>query len=236
MPTPHNSAAAGDFARTVLMPGDPLRSRYIAQEYLTEARLVNNIRGVQGYTGMWKGMPVSVMASGMGCPAVGIYTHELYTQYGVENIIRVGTCGAIREDLRLRDLVFAMGACTDSAFGAQYKLNGTFAPICSYELLVTAVAIAKEKNVRYFVGNMLSSDIFYRDDPDHTASWRKMGVLAADMEAAALYMTAASLGRRALTICTVSDLLFADGALTTEERQSSLCDMIETALDAAVSV
>ena len=232
-PTPHISAKPGDFGKTVLMPGDPLRSKFIAENFLENPQLVNNVRGVQGYTGTYKGVKVSVMASGMGMPAIGIYSHELYNAYGVENIIRVGSAGAIQEHIKLYDLVLAQGACTDSNFMFQYHMKGTFAPICDYTLLETAAAQAKEMNLNIRVGNILSTDVFYYDDFTDNHPWMKMGVLAVEMESAALYCNAIRLGKRALTICTVSDSLVTGEKATVEERQTSYLEMMELALRTA---
>ena len=232
MGTPHNEAARGDFAPTVLMPGDPLRARFIAETFLENARLVNNVRGIQGWTGTWQGVPVSVMASGMGIPSMGLYAHELFHFYGVENIIRVGTTGALSEKLKLRDVVLAQGACTDSSFARHLGLPGTFAPIADFRLLETAVAVAREKGVEPPVGNILSSDVFYFKHGGGL-EWAPMGVLAIDMETAGLYTTAAEAGRRALTICTVTDSLVTGEALPPAERQSSLFQMMEIALGTA---
>ncbi|MBQ9084293.1 MAG: purine-nucleoside phosphorylase [Clostridia bacterium] len=232
--TPHINAQIGDFAPTVLMPGDPLRSKFIAENYIEGARLVNNVRGVQGYTGTYKGVPVSVMASGMGIPSIGIYSYELYKFFGVENIIRVGSAGGMQPDVRLRDVIIGMGACTTSRFGEQYGLEGSFAPICSYPLLRQAVDIAEEMGVSYKVGNLLSSDIFYNANPDASARWTEMGVLGVEMEAAGLYMNAAHLGKRALAICTVSDHLLTGESLSAELRQTSFTEMMEIALNIAV--
>ena len=233
-PTPHIAAKAGDFAKTVLMPGDPLRAKYIAETFLEDATLVNNVRGVQGYTGMYKGKRVSVMASGMGMPSIGIYSYELFHFYDVDNIIRIGTAGAMHADLKIRDVVLGMGACTDSRFAAQYQLPGTFAPIASFELLSKAVAAVEAMgNVDYKVGNLLSSDVFYSDNAQATAAWQKMGVLAVEMEAAALYMNAARCGKNALAICTISDSLVTGEVTTSEERQSSFSDMVKIALEIA---
>lgn len=235
MPTPHNEARKGDFAKTVLLPGDPLRAKYVAEHFLTDARLVNNVRNVQGYTGFWNGVPVSVMASGMGMPAVGIYTYELYHMYDVESIIRIGSAGALSEKVKLRDIVIGMGACTDSDFAHQYQLPGTFAPIADWTLLNAAVQAAENRKNSYLVGNILSSDVFYSEDSDRVnEAWRKMGVLAVEMEAAAMYMTAARSGKRALSICTVSDHLITGESLSSEERQTGFNEMIVTALDTAV--
>ncbi|MBR5448140.1 MAG: purine-nucleoside phosphorylase [Clostridia bacterium] len=239
-PTPHINATPSDFAKTVLMPGDPLRSRFIAENFLEDARLVNNVRGVQGYTGTYKGVPVSVMASGMGIPSIGIYSYELYNAFGVENIIRVGSTGSISHDVKLRDIIIAQGACTNSNFAHQYHLPGTFAPIASYELLRRAVDVADEMDVRYHVGNILSADTFYNDNEDipeaiaSTAPWVKMGVMGIEMEAAGLYMTAARCGKMALAICTVSDHILTGEATSAEERQNTFTDMMTLALETAV--
>ena len=235
MPTPHNSANPGDFAKTVLMPGDPLRSKLIADTFLEGAKLVNNVRGIQGYTGTYKDVPVSVMASGMGMPSIGIYSNELFRQYGVENIIRIGSAGAISDKLKLRDVVAAQGACTNSNFAHQYGLPGPFAPIADFTLLETAVAAARELGVEMPVGNLLSSDTFY-DASQSTMKWAQMGVLAVEMEAAALYMTAAYLGKRALAICSISDSIVTGEELSAEERQTSFTTMMRIALDTAVKM
>ena len=232
-PTPHINAAPSDIAKTVLMPGDPLRAQFVAKEFLDGAVLFNNVRGIQGYTGKWKGTPVSVMASGMGMPSIGIYSYELYNFFGVENIFRIGSAGAISPKLELRDIVIGMGACTNSAYAQQFGLGGTFAPICSYKLLSDAVSIAENRGLRYHVGNLLSSDTFYDDDSERTMKWAKMGVLAVEMEAAALYMNAARAGKSAIAICTVSDSLVTGKATSAEERQSSFTDMMTLALDLA---
>ena len=233
MSTPHNSANPGDFAKTVLMPGDPLRAKFIADTFLENARLVNNVRGIHGYTGTYRGTPVSVMASGMGIPSMGIYSHELFHVYGVENIIRVGTTGALSANLKLRDLVIAQGACTDSNFAHHLGLPGTFAPIADFTLLETAVAAARERGMEPPVGNILSSDVFYFKKGGGL-EWADLGVLAIDMETAGLYATAAEAGKRALTICTVTDNLVTGEALPPAERQSSLNEMMEVALETAL--
>ena len=233
MATPHNSAALGDFAKTVLMPGDPLRAKVIAETFLEDAKLVNNVRGIHGYTGTYKGTPVSVMASGMGCPSIGIYSYELFTQYGVDNIIRIGSAGAISPDLKLRDVVAGMGACTNSSFAQQYRLPGTFAPICNYELLAFATEAAKELGVRMPVGNLFSSDTFY-DAAASTMEWAKMGCMAVEMEAAALYCNAAYTHKRALAICSISDSLVTGEELNADERQNSFTNMMKIALEIAV--
>ena len=233
MPTPHNSAQMGDFAKTVLMPGDPLRAKFIAETFLKDARLVNNVRGIHGYTGTYKGVPVSVMASGMGIPSMAIYATELYEQYGVENIMRIGGAGAISPKLKLRDVVAAQGACTNSAFASQYELPGTFAPIADFTILETAVATAREMGVEMPVGNLVSTDNFY-DVGSRTLEWGKMGVLAVEMEAAALYCIAANLGKRALAICSISDSLVTGEELSSEDRQTTFTTMMEIALKTAV--
>lgn len=231
--TPHIAANPGDFAKTVLMPGDPKRARFVAENFLEDRVLVNDIRGVQGYTGSYKGKRVSVMASGMGIPSIGIYSYELFNFFGVDNIIRIGSAGALHPDLRIRDIVIGMGACTNSNFAAQYGLPGTFAPIASYELVQKAVQSAERHAVRYKVGNLLSADTFYDDTPC-LKTWQKMGVLAVEMESAGLYCTAARAGKNALCICTVSDMPLAPGNdCTAEERQNSFIKMMEIALDIA---
>ncbi len=231
-PTPHIAAEPGDFAKTVLMPGDPLRAKHIAETFLEDAVLVNNVRGVNGYTGTWQNKRVSVMASGMGMPSIGIYSYELFHFYDVENIIRIGTAGAISPDLKIRDIVLGMGACSDSNFSAQYELPGTFAPIASYALLRKAVEAAEKAGLSYKVGNLVSSDVFYSERPT-TEAWQKMGVLAVEMEAAALYMNAARAGKNALSICTISDSMVTGEATTSGERESSFDDMVKLALEVA---
>ena len=231
-PTPHIAAKPGDFAETVLMPGDPLRSKFIAETFLENPVLVNNTRGVQGYTGTYKGKRVSVMASGMGMPSIGIYSYELFNFYDVKNIIRVGTAGVVRPDLKVRDIVIGQGACTNSSFVNQFDLPGTFAPICSYELLKKAVDAAEKLGVTPVVGNLYSSDDFY-DDSMGLSKWQKMGVLAVEMEAAALYMNAARAGKNALAICTISDNPFTGEVTTAEERQMTFTKMMEIALEIA---
>ena len=236
IPTPHISAAKEQIAKTVLMPGDPLRSKFIAETFLENPVLVNNTRGVQGYTGTWKGVHVTVMASGMGMPSIGIYSWELFSFYDVESIIRVGSAGAFQDSLKLMDVVCGVGACTDSNYAHQFGLNGTFAPTADFTLLSTAVAAAKAYGVDMHCGNILSSDNFYSDGSDSHDLWKKMGVLAVEMESAALYMNAARLGKRALTICTISDHLYRPEALSAEERERSLEQMIRIALDTAAEM
>lgn len=238
-PTPHIKAAPGDFGQTVLMPGDPLRSKFIAENFLENAKLVNNVRGVQGYTGYYKGVKVSVMASGMGMPSMGIYSHELFNVFEVQNIMRIGSAGAIRENIHIRDIVVGQAVCTDSNWAGQFHLPGSFAPIASYEMLENCVSSAKEVGANYHVGNLLSSDRFYGDDDGMpevlkaNAAWAKMGVMAIEMESAALYMNAARYGKNALAICTVSDHLLTGEALSADERQTSFTQMMEVALETA---
>ena len=232
--TPHIKATPDDFAKTVLMPGDPLRSRFIAESFLENAVLVNDVRGIQGYTGYYKGERVSVMASGMGMPSIGIYSYELYSFFGVENIIRVGSAGGMSHSVKVRDIIFGMGACTTSNFAVQYDLEGAFAPIADYTLLKTAIEEAEKLGTRYVVGNILSTDIFYNANKAANDKWCALGVLGVEMEAAALYMNAAHLGKHALAICTVSDHLLTGEALDSDQRQTSFTDMINIALNTAI--
>ena len=238
-PTPHINATPEDFAKTVLMPGDPLRAKFIAENFLTDAKLVNNVRGIQGYTGYYDGARVTVMASGMGMPSIGIYSYELFNFFGVENIMRIGSAGAMSEKIKVRDIVIGMGASTNSNYAHQYNLPGTFAPICSYKMLKVCADEAEKAGVRYHVGNLLSSDTFYNDEDGlpaafkSSAAWGKMGVMAVEMEAAALYMNAARCGKNALAICTVSDHLITGEATSAEERQNSFTQMMELALKTA---
>ena len=234
--TPHINASPEDFAKTVLMPGDPLRSKFIAENFLQGARLVNNVRGIQGYTGKYNGEDVSVMASGMGMPSIAIYSYELFKFFGVENIIRVGSVGGMAENVKIRDIIFGMGASTTTNFAVQYGLEGTFAPLASYELLKTAIAEADRIGASYHVGNLLSSDLFYNANPVASEKWTKMGVLGVEMEAAALYMNAAHLGKRALAICTVSDHLVTGESLDADARQNSFTEMMEIALNTAIKM
>ena len=231
IPTPHITAKEGDFARTVLMPGDPLRSKFIAETYLENPVLVNNTRGVHGYTGTYKGKRVSVMASGMGIPSIGIYSYELFNFYGVENIIRVGTAGGISDSVKLRDVILGMSAYTDSNYGRQF-FPGNVAPCCSFKLLEQAVAAARSMGIEPNVGALYSSDVFY-DEADNAGKLRNLGVLGVEMEAAALYMNAARAGKNALAICTVSDHLFRGEALPAQERQIGFTKMMEIALEIA---
>lgn len=233
IPTPHISAALGDFAETVLMPGDPLRSKFIAENFLQDAVLVNNVRGVQGYTGTYKGKRVSVMASGMGMPAIGIYSHELFHFYGVKNIIRVGTAGGLSEDVKVRDIVMGLACMTNTNWAAQYEINATIPAVCSYELLKKAETAAESIGVKPHIGTIFSSDVFYDSTRDYD-KWRAMGVKAVEMEAAALYMEAARAGKNALCICTVSDHMVTGESCSSDDRQSSFTTMMEIALETAI--
>ncbi len=222
------------FGKTVLMPGDPLRSEFIAKKFLENPVLVNGVRGVNGYTGFYKGAKVSVMASGMGMPSIGIYSYELYKNFDVQNIIRIGSAGAISKECKLRDVIAGIGACTDSNFAAQYSLSGTVAPVCDYALLEKAKTAADEKGINLKIGSIFSSDVFYDDTRDQS-EWAKMGCLCVEMEAAALYMTAMRLNKRALTLCTVSNLLFEPfDSLSAEDCRASFDEMAVTALEIAV--
>ncbi len=231
MGTAHNNAEKGQIADCVIMPGDPVRAKYIADNYFENAVCFNNIRGINGYTGTYKGKRVSVMASGMGMPSMGIYSYELYNYYDVTSIIRIGTAGALSDKLKLMDVVIAMGACTDSNYASQFNLPGTFAPIADYELLRKATDCADNMKISTSVGNIVSSDVFYNDNNDVNESWKKMGVLAVDMETAALYDNANRAGKKALSILTVSDHLFRDEHLLAEERSTLVDNMIKLALE-----
>ena len=233
--TPHNTANPGDFAKTVLMPGDPIRARHIAEHYLEAAHLINDVRGVQGYSGYYKMTPVSVMASGMGIPSISIYAHELFTEYDVDNIIRVGTAGALKADMKLGCVVAGMGACTDSNVMAQMELGATFAPIADYDLLSAAVAQARAMNVKIQVGNLYTTDVFY-DAATRPLRMTKLGVLACEMEAAGLYLEAAKCGKHALALCSISDNIITGEALDADSRVTSFEEMIIIALDTAVAV
>lgn len=232
MSTPHNQANKGEIAKTVLMPGDPLRAKYLAETYLENVRVFNTTRNMLGYTGTYKGKEISIMGSGMGMPSIGIYSYELYHFYDVDNIIRIGSCGGFKEELHLRDIVIVQGACTDSNYAHQYELPGTFSAISDYGLLEKAVALAKEKKIPYHVGNVLSSDIFYHAD-DKADKWIKMGCLATEMESYALFCNAAYAGKKALTLLTVSDSLVMKEETTAEEREKTFTAMMEIALEIA---
>ena len=233
-PTPHNGAIEGDIAKTVLMPGDPLRAKFIADTYLQDVRCFNTVRNMLGYTGTYQGVPVSVMGGGMGMPSIGIYSYELFNFYGVESIIRVGSAGGIADEVKVRDVVAGMGACTNSNYAHQYQLPGTYAPLASFDLLERAVAAGRDQGVELKVGNVLSSDTFYDDNDQATVSWQKMGVLAVEMEAAALYMNAARANKKALCLLTISDLPLKGESLSAEERQTSFTQMMEIALAVAI--
>lgn len=235
-PTPHINAKPEDFAKTVLMPGDPQRAQFIAENYFENAELINNVRGISGYTGTYKGEKVTVMASGMGMPSIGIYSYELFNFFDVDNIIRIGSAGSINNAVKVRDIVLALGACTNSGYASQYKLPGAFAPTASYKLLKAAEDECKNIKANYHIGNVLSSDTFYNDDTSATEKWMKMNVLAIEMEAAALYMNAARSGKNALAILTVSDHILTGNETTSEERRSSFTQMMEVALETAIKL
>ena len=234
--TPHINAAPDDFAQTVLMPGDPLRAKFIAENMLDDAKLINSVRGMNGYTGFYKGKKVSVMASGTGMPSMGIYSYELYKVFGVENIIRIGTAGAINKDLKLRDIVVAMGASTDSNFALQYDLPGNFSAVASFELLKKAAEQAEKNGSKFHVGNVLTTDVFYNDNETNTEKWAKMGIMCVEMETAALYMTAARLNKKALAVLTISDNIITGEQTTAQERQTTFENMISIALETAIKI
>ena len=231
VPTPHIGAKEGEIAEKVIMAGDPLRAKFMAETFLENPVLYNSVRGMLGYTGTYKGKRVSVQGHGMGIPSIGIYTYELFNFYGVKSIIRTGSAGAFHPDLKLGDIVIGMGSCTDSNYGAQYNLPGTFAPIADFDLVRAAAAKAEQMGVDYKVGNLLASDVFYGDDAESWKQWQKMGVLAVEMEATALYMNAARSGNKALAICTISDSLVTGEACSAEQRQTSFTNMMEIAFD-----
>lgn len=233
MSTPHNQAQKGEIAKTVLMPGDPLRAKFLAEYYLEDVHQFNTVRNMFGYTGLYHGKKVSIMGSGMGQPSIGIYSHELFNEYGVEAIIRIGSCGALQENVHLRDIIIVQGSCTDSNFAHQYELPGTYSAISSYDLLEKAVEQAKMKNVRYHVGNVVASDIFYHADQDSGKKWASMGCLGVEMESYALFATAAYLGKKALTLLTVSDSLVTQEETTAQEREQTFTAMMEIALEIA---
>ncbi len=234
-PTPHNQATEGQIAKTVLMPGDPLRAKYVADTYLEDVTCFNQVRNMLGFTGTYKGKPVSVMGSGMGVPSIGIYSYELFNFYDVNNIIRIGTAGGLAPDVRLRDLVIGMGACTDSNYAAQFRIPGTLAPIADFGLLRKAVESAERLGYDYKVGNVLSSDVFYNDDETVNERWASMGVLAVEMESVALYLNAIRARKHALCLLTVSDLPLSGEGLPAEDRQTSFTQMMEVALEVAAS-
>lgn len=232
--TPHNEAKRGDIKDTVLMPGDPLRAKYIAENFLTDVKQFNAVRNMFGYSGKYKGKELSVMGSGMGIPSIGIYAHELYEQYDVKNIIRVGSCGAYSKDLKLFDLVIAMGASSDSNFAHQFNLPGTIAAICDFDLLRKAVTSAEKLDMNVRVGNVFSSDVFYNNNEDEWKRWEELGILAVEMECYGLYLTAQKLGKKALGILTVSDSFHLKEQTTPKEREKSFNDMILVALESCL--
>ena len=233
MSTAHNTAKKGEIAKTVLMPGDPLRAKYIAENFLTNPVCFNTVRNMFGFTGEYKGKKVSVMGSGMGIPSIAIYSYELYSFFDVETIIRVGSAGAFQNNINVMDIVIASGACTDSNFAFQYELPGTFSAIADFNLVSKAYKQAKKTDANVFVGNVLSSDVFYNQHSSANDKWKEMGVLAVEMEAAALYMNAAKLRKKALAMFTISDHLYKEGQLSPEERQTNFNQMIEIALETA---
>ncbi len=231
VPSACNEARVGDIAKVVLMPGDPLRAKYVAEKYLESPRCFNKVRNMYGYTGIYKDKQISVMGSGMGMPSIGIYSYELYNFYNVDNIIRIGSAGGIADDIKLRDVVIGMGASTNSNYAQQFEIPGTFAPIADFGLLRSAVEAAEKLNIKTVVGNILSSDPFYNDKQDTNSLWKKMNVLCVEMEAAALYMNAARAGKKALCILTISDHVFTGEALSSEDRQNTFHDMMKIALE-----
>ena len=230
VPTPHNEAKYGEIAKTVLMPGDPLRAKFIAETYLKDAVCFNTVRNMLGYTGTYNGKRVSVMGGGMGIPSMGIYSYELFHMYDVDTIIRIGSAGGISDDVKVRDLVIAVSASTNSGYAGQFGLTGTFAPTADFELARRAYDAAAARGARVMAGNILSSDTFYSDNPKENDQWKKMGVLAVEMEAAGLYLNAARAGKKALCICTISDHLYTGEALSARERETGFRDMMEIAL------
>lgn len=230
IPTPHNAAKQGEIAKTVLMPGDPLRAKFIAEKYLDNVKCFNTVRNMFGYTGTFEGKEISVMGGGMGMPSIGIYSYELFHFYDVDSIIRIGSAGGISDEVKVRDVVFGMAASTNSNYAANYKLPGTIAPCADFTLLEKAVSIAREKEIPFKAGNILSSDVFYTEDAKDNDAWKKMGILCVEMEAAALYLNAARAGKKALCILTISDHLYTGEALSAEDRQNTFRDMMEIAL------
>ncbi|MFA5527197.1 MAG: purine-nucleoside phosphorylase [Peptostreptococcales bacterium] len=233
MSTPHLGASKGDIAETILLPGDPMRAKFIADNFLQDTVCYNSVRGMYGFTGTYKGKRISVQGTGMGMPSIGIYSYELIKEYGVKNLIRVGSCGSFQEDVKVRDVILAMSASTNSRYVHHFNLPGDYAPTASFELLMKAKQIADQNHIPVKVGNVLSSDVFYDDSQDAWKKWAKMGVLAVEMEAAALYMNAARLGANALTILTVSDSIVTGEATTSEEREKTFIDMMKIALECA---
>lgn len=230
IPTPHNEAKEGDIAKTVLMPGDPLRAKYIADHYLENVKCFNTVRNMLGFTGKYQGKQVSVMGGGMGMPSVGIYTYELYHFYGVDQIIRIGSAGGLSDKVKVKDIVLAMGACTNSNYASQFELPGAYAPIADFNLLKNAADEAEKRGISTMVGNVLSSDIFYDSRKDVNDRWKAMNVLAVEMEAAALYMNAAKAGKKALCMLTISDHMYTGESLPAKERETGFTQMMELAL------
>ena len=236
MATPHIGANKGDIAQTILLPGDPLRAKYIAETFLEDAVQYNNVRGMLGFTGTYKGKKISVQGTGMGVPSIGIYSHELISEFGVKNLIRVGTAGSYQKDVKVRDVVLAMSASTDSAIN-RLRFNGAdYAPTANAEMLFKAYEIAKQKGFNVKAGNVFTSDTFYGDDPNAWKKWAKFGVLCVEMETAQLYTTAAKLGANALTLLTISDSFITHEVTSAEERQTTFNEMIEVALETAISL
>lgn len=233
MPTPHNTAIQGQIAETVLLPGDPLRAKFIAENFLSDVEQFNAVRNMFGYTGTYNGKKVSVMGTGMGCPSIGIYSYELIHMYGVKNLIRIGSCGSYDPKLELFDIVLAMGASTDSNYASQYNLPGTYSATASWDLLSRAKSVADENNIPATVGNIVTSDIFYHDQPESWKLWAKMGCVAAEMETYALYCNASRAGVNALTILTVSDSIAREAETTPEQREKGFKDMMKIALELA---
>ena len=234
MSTPHNNAEKGDIAKTVLLPGDPMRAKFIAENFLENPVQFNSVRNILGFTGGYQGVKVSVMATGMGIPSIGIYSYELIHFYDVKNLIRIGSCGALQPELKLGDIVMAQGACTDSNYASQYNLPGTYSAIADFDLLIKAKEAADRHGYRYAVGNVSCTDVFYREDnPDK--AWAKMGVLASEMESYALYCNAAAGKARALSMFTVSDSLVTGEAMSAYDRQTSFTNMMTVALETAVA-
>ncbi len=234
LPTPHNEAKKEDIAKTVLMPGDPLRAKWIAETYLKDAVCVNTVRNMLAYTGTYEGVRLTVMGAGMGMPSMGIYSYELYHHYDVDRIIRIGSAGAICDEVKVRDVVLAIGACTNSSYASQFGLHGTVAPVASYSLLRMGEEAAKEAGIPLKVGMVLSSDTFYDDNMENTIAWSKMGVLAVEMEVAALYLNAARAKKEAAAFLTISDSLLGGEVLSAKDRQEGFFKMVELALKTAV--
>lgn len=236
VPTPHIEAQKGDFAQTVLMPGDPVRAKFIADNFLQNAKLVNQVRGMLGYTGFYKNCEVSVMASGMGLPSMCIYSYELFNFYDVKNIIRIGTAGAIEKSLKLKDIVIGAGTCTDLNYSSLLGFDGLFAPIASYDLVVSAVKSVQKLNLKYKVGNLISSSMFYAESTDILKKWQSFGILAVEMEAAGLYINAARAKKNAVCICSISDIPATHESLTSDQRQQNIGNIINVALDIAIGL